>query len=344
MANRKNNTKLPYSLAPITLPDVGGYHYVVSHLGSKDAASIYEGVVSKLPGQTSAGVELVWGALIDTVAENLAKYQYKSSVNGITFGLGIPNSTDSINGTPEEGEGVCVTITLPDSMRNIAAEVTPVYSASGGDTPTVKSVEELASRMANTIVGTDRFRIIGSNITTIGDDESLKVIAADGTEAMAEVDSEDGLGAFITAHLSAALPAGKGKVVLLTHGKRTPEGELHQCVKAVTILAGEPTPTPDPLDLTEVQTAGVNVGCVNETALTVLRGPNLPAWDGERDLCEVRYDGQSFACEHIEQDPDGYLEFNIPIAAGEVMSDGNQCQVYARINGREGSINAEWKH
>ena len=45
-----------------------------------------------------------------------------------------------------------------------------------------------------------------------------------------------------------------------------------------------------------------------------------------------------------KQDPDGYLEFNIPIAAGEVMSDGNQCQVCARINGREGSINAEWKH
>ena len=125
-----------------------------------------------------------------------------------------------------------------------------------------------------------------------------------------------------------------------------------QCVDAdMSDAAGgdtpepEPTPTPEPLDLTEVQTAGVNVGCVNETALTVLRGDSLPTWNGERDALEVRYDGQSFQCLDIEQDPDGYLEFTIDTTAGEVIDhDGPVVEIYAQINGREGTINAEWKH
>ena len=59
----------------------------------------------------------------------------------------------------------------------------------------------------------------------------------------------------------------------------------------------------------------------------------------------MRYDGQSFACHDIEQDPDGYLEFTIDTTAGEVIDhDGPVVEIYARINGREGSINAEWKH
>ena len=73
------------------------------------------------------------------------------------------------------------------------------------------------------------------------------MVAADGTEAVAEVTGEDGYGMFITARLPVALPPGKGKVVLKTHGKRTPEGELRVLSKSVTILAGDPPPPPEPI-------------------------------------------------------------------------------------------------
>ena len=59
---------------------------------------------------------------------------------------------------------------------------------------------------------------------------------------------------------------GKGKVELMTHGKRTPEGELHQCVKSVTIVEGATPPGPaEPPEITRVQSDNepsdtVNVG------------------------------------------------------------------------------------
>ena len=241
---------LRYSLVPNTLPETEGYHRALTHMGTKDAAAIFAGVAAKLPGQTAAGVALVWGSLIETATENLVNYQYKVVVDGLTFELAIPGSTESVNGTPTEG--VYVSITPSDAIRNAAAGITPVYSASQEDQPEVKYVENLATHERGEIAGTEAFRIGGNNISAEGDGESLKVVAADGTEAIAEVTEEDGYGMFITAHLQVALPPGKGKVVLMTHGKRTPEGELHQCVKSVTIIAGETPPVTPPPELTKI--------------------------------------------------------------------------------------------
>ena len=61
------------------------------------------------------------------------------------------------------------------------------------------------------------------------------------------------------AHLPVALPPGRGRVVLTTHGKLTPEAELVQCVKSVTILAAEPTPPPEPTPIAQTSDGQVKV-------------------------------------------------------------------------------------
>ena len=257
MANARDKVKIPYSLAPNSLPGADGYHRVLSHVGSKDCSVVFEGVAEKLPGQTPAGAELVWSSMVGTIAENMVKYQYKCSVNGVSFALAIPGSTTSINGSPSEDVYVSITSSL--ALRNSAVGITPVYSSDETDVPSMKSVENLADHKSDKIVGTESFRVSGNNLTVVGDDETITVIAADGTEAVAEVIREDGYGMFIDARLSAALPPGKGKVVLKTHGKRTPEGELRVLSKSVTILAGEEPPPPEPTPIAQTSDGQVKV-------------------------------------------------------------------------------------
>ena len=233
-----------YSLVRNTLPGTTGYHRALTHVDSVDGTAIFNGVASRLPGQTAAVIELFWNALIEVIIEYMVTYQYRLSVCGNTFALAIPGSAESVNGKPSEE--AYVSITPSAAMRNAVSGIRPVYRADETDTPVLKSVGCLAGNVLDQISGTDSFRLTGSNISAEGDDETITVIAADGTEAIAEVTEEDGYGMFITAHLQVALPPGKGKVVLMTHGKRTPEGELHQCVKSVTIIAGE-TPSTAPV-------------------------------------------------------------------------------------------------
>ena len=234
--------------------------------------------------------------------------------------------------------------TLSQELRNAVTGLVPenlVGIAVG--TVQISSVMDLASETYHLIDGLKEFRIAGIDLTVPdGEDESLTLVAADGATKVADitvVSTEDGQRIICT--LASAVPAGTYHVRLVSHGL-DPTAPLSTVLHRVTVKAAEPVA---PLDLTEVQTAGVNVGCVNETNLTVLRGTSLPTWDGARDALEVRYDGRSFACHDIEQDPDGYLEFNIPTTVGEVIDhDGPVVEIYARINGREGSINAEWRH
>ena len=256
----KKAIKLKYSLVPNTLPRSAGYHRSLTHIDSRDGDSFFEDVASNLPGQTSVGAELVWNLMVEAIAENLAKYQYRVSVNGNTFELAIPGSTESVNGTPSEG--VYVSVSPSTALRGAVADITPTYSDSEADAPALKQVVKQQSNVSDQIVVMESFRLVGNNITAEGDDETITVVAADGTEATAVVDSEDGAGMFITAHLAAPLPPGKGKVVLTTHGKRTPEGELRTLVKSVTILAGEGPVGPAPT-ITGAKTRGESEGSVN---------------------------------------------------------------------------------
>ena len=180
MANLEHSPKLPYTLVPNTLPDSAGYHYAVSHIGSRSGDAIFKSVADKLPGQTAAGVELVWESLIAAVRESLMEHLYRVSMNGVAFELAIPGSTTSINGMPTEG--AYVSITPSATLRSATAGMTPVYSAGEEDVPSVKRVENLAAHKNGEIVDAEVFRIAGNNITAAGDDESLKAVAADGAD------------------------------------------------------------------------------------------------------------------------------------------------------------------
>ena len=275
MANVKDRITLPYSLVPNTLPEVGGYHRVLTHVGSADDDELFKDVADKVPGQTVAGVRATYESLIATVMYYLTRFQYRVSVNGVLFTLAIPGSTESVNGTPEEG--IYVAITLPDAIKYVAAAITPTYSSGETDVPEVTSVEDLSSRERGKVKVNGAFCTVGNNISASGADESIVVTAADGTEALAEVTGEDGYGAFITARFTKALPPGKGKVTLMTHGKRTPEGELRPCVKNVTIVdATPPTPTGDEPVVTSGHSSGYSdPGMIDPNADFIMGGHNL---------------------------------------------------------------------
>ena len=255
--DKRDVLNLYYSLVPITLSGMDGFRRVPTHVGGRDHGTIFKDAAAKIPGQTAVGVELAWNSLMSSVMDYLAKYQYKVMLDGMTFELAIPGSTESVNAIPTEG--VYVAITPSDAIRNAAADVTPVFSSEESDVPVVRRVENLSSHKTGELDVVEKFRVGGNNLTVAGEGEGLKVVAADGTEATAEVDAEDGLGRYIEARLSAVLPPGKGKVVLTTRGWRTPEGELRPCVKSVTILAGEPTPPPEPTPIAQTSDGEVKV-------------------------------------------------------------------------------------
>ena len=260
MGNTISPSKLRYSLVPNTLREKDGYHAVLAHVDTTDAETFYARAAARRAGLDAATMRLTMDAVLTAAATILSERQYRIALGDVTFELAIPGSTDSINGTPTEGAYVGVYPSV--SLRGAAAGVAPVYAPGEGERTEVYSVEDVATRATGGIVGSNPFRIAGANISGTGDDETIAVVAADGTEATAEVDSEDGAGMFITAHLAAPLPPGKGKVVLTTHGKRTPEGELRTLVKSVTILAGDTPPVGEPT-ITSAKTRGESEGSVN---------------------------------------------------------------------------------
>ena len=246
-----------YSLVANTLPETEGYHAVVSHVGSVDAETFFSRVAARRPGLDASTAELVLSTVCMTAAEILSERQYRVSLADVSFELAIPGSTDSMDG--KMAGPAYVAVRVSSSLRNAAAGVAPVYAAGDGMRTDVFSVESLATRRHGEVDVAEQFRIAGVNLSASGEDESLKVAAADGTEADAEVVAEDGVGRFITARLAAALPPGKGKVVMTTHGKRTPEGELRVLAKSVTIVAGEPTPPPPPTPIAQTSDGQVKV-------------------------------------------------------------------------------------
>ena len=241
MANT-DKLKFGYSLIPNTLPETDGYHAVVRHVKTVDQETFCSRAAARRPGLDASTVELVLSSVCSAAAEFLEEHQYRIALKDVAFELAIPGATDSVDGNIAGPAYVAVRASR--TLRNAAAGLSPVYSEGDGVKTEIFSVEDCATRASNTIVGTNSFNIIGTNISASGDGECVKVSAANGTEATAYVDSEDGTGQYVTAHLSAALSAGKGKVVLKTHGWSTPEGELHQCVKSVTIIAGDEPPEP----------------------------------------------------------------------------------------------------
>ena len=264
----KTKLNLYYSLVPNTLPETDGCHAAVSHVGTVDAETFFARVAKRRAGLDASTAELVLSSVCTTVAETLQERQYRVALGDVSFELAIPGSTDSVDGAMAGPAYVAVRPSA--AIRNAAADVTPVYSAGDGVRTEVFSVEDLATCSPGEIVGTGAFRLAGCNISASGEDESVTVTAADGTRAVAVVESEDGTGSFITAHLPSALPPGKGTVTLKTCGKRTPEGELRTLSKSVTIIAGETPPGPVGPTVT-----AINDGTFHAGAGNVITGANM---------------------------------------------------------------------
>ena len=127
----------------------------------------------------------------------------------------------------------------------------------------ILSVEDIETRTPGQIVGTKQFRIAGANLSTTGDGEGVKVTAADGTEAAAEVTGEDGTGHYVTARLASELASGKGTVTVTTRGLRTPEGEPQTYSKKVTIVEGETPPGPTGPTVTAINDSTFHSGAGN---------------------------------------------------------------------------------
>ena len=301
--------------------------------------------VAALSGLTAIQVRAILEGSFDAIAELEREGLVIVHLDGMSVWAVITGSfpTGDAAFDPERN-ALELSIRLDDSLRlalvNEAAAMVTDADLTKVRLDNVKDLD--VERPVNLIHGRHPFRAAGVNLVLSDAGARVYLKGKSGTEHAVAIDEVHSNQLF-TAHTEDLLEGGDYKLWVESRGGDA-EGPLQRSKCKVKYLRVV-DPEPEPLDLTAVQTAGVNVGCVNETNLTVLRGTSLPTWDGARDTLEVRYDGQAFACQEIEQDPDGYLEFNIPTTVGEVIDhDGPVVEIYARINGREGSINAEWRH
>ena len=271
---------LKYRLLPNALPDVDGYHGVISHLGTIDYSTLCELAASGDGNLDAATVQLVMDTLFLKIAEILSERQYRVVLPHATFELAIGGSTDSIDGIPS-GK-VYVAIRPSAALKNAAAGIALVYDGETGDSPVFSMVETpgLDRSGKGVIVGTRPFRLSGSNLSASGADEGVRVIPAIGDAAVATVIAEDGAGAFITARLAEALPPGQALVELATRCFHTPEGYLQHPSRKVTILADDDPPTPTPTGDEPVVTSGHSsgygdAGMIDTNADFILEGRNL---------------------------------------------------------------------
>ena len=140
------------------------------------------------------------------------------------------------------------------------AGITPASLSAEAATGTVKisSVMDLVSETYHLIDGLNEFRIFGIDLTVPdGEDESLALVAADGTTKVADitvVSTEDGQRIVCT--LASAVPAGTYYVRLVSHGL-DPTAPLSAVLHKVTVKAAETPPEPDPIAQSEDGTVKV---------------------------------------------------------------------------------------
>ena len=137
--------------------------------------------------------------------------------------------------------------TLSQEIRDAVSGITPTSLGAEAAIGTVKisSVMDLASETYRLIDGLNEFRIVGIDLTVPdGEDESLSLVAADGTTKAADitvVSTEDGQRIVCT--LASAVPAGTYYVRLVSHGL-DPTAPLSTVLHKVTVKAAETPPEP----------------------------------------------------------------------------------------------------
>ena len=152
--------------------------------------------------------------------------------------------------------------TLSQEIRDAVAGITPTSLGAEAAIGTVKisSVMDLASETYHLIDGLKEFRVVGIDLTVPdGDDESLTLVAADGTTKAADitvVSTEDGQRIVCT--LASAVPAGTYYVRLVSHGL-DPTAPLSTVLHKVTVKAAETPPEPEPVPIAQSSDGKVKV-------------------------------------------------------------------------------------
>ena len=164
---------------------------------------------------------------------------------------------------------------LSQEIRDAVAGITPTSLGAGAANGSVKisSVMDLASETYHLIDGLNEFRIVGIDLTVPdGEDESLTLVAADGTTKAADitvVSTEDGQRIVCT--LASAVPAGTYYVRLVSHGL-DPTAPLSTVLHKVAVKASATPPVPT---ITRAGTRGDDDGFVNANGTLDVVGENL---------------------------------------------------------------------
>ena len=208
--------------------------------------------------------------------------------------------------------------TLSQEIRDAVAGITPTSLGAEAANGTVKisSVMDIASETYHLIDGLNEFRIVGIDLTVPdGEDESLSLVAADGTTKAADitvVSTEDGQRIVCT--LASAVPAGTYYVRLVSHGL-DPTVPLTTVLHKVTVKAGEPTPPPEPIAQTSDGLVKVMSVADDETGDTFTYGDT---WRARGDGFTGTAPGWGVNMAFILLDPDEEpvaLDFDVRSAA-----------------------------
>ena len=152
--------------------------------------------------------------------------------------------------------------TLSQEIRDAVSGIVPASLGEGAANGTVRisSVMDLASETYRLIDGLNEFRIVGIDLTVPdGEDESLALVAADGTTKVADitvVSTDDGQRIVCT--LASAVPAGTYYVRLVSHGL-DPTAPLSTVLHKVTVKAAETPPEPEPVPIAQSSDGKVKV-------------------------------------------------------------------------------------
>ena len=271
MANK--SAKVGYRLVRngTSTADRAPYLGVAVPVGSLAYDNILTRMLARGTYMTRATAQYFLNAFYEFAAEVIADDVVRINMGAVSIYPMIGGSFDSEDDEFRAPRNTLyVGATLSQEIRDAVAGITPTSLGAEAAIGTVKisSVMDLASETYRLIDGLNEFRIVGIDLTVPdGEDESLTLVAADGTTKAADITvvrTDDGQRIVCT--LASAVPAGTYYVRLVSHGL-DPTSPLSTVLHKVTVRAAAPVP-PEPIAQTsdgQVKVMSVADGGQSET-------------------------------------------------------------------------------
>ena len=251
--------------------DRAPYLGVAVPVGSLAYDNILTRMLERGTHMTRATAQYFLNAFYEYAAEAIADDVVRINMGAVSIYPMIGGSFDSEDDEFRAPRNTLyVGATLSQEIRDAVAGITPTSLGAEAAIGNVKisSVMDLASETYHLIDGLKEFRIVGIDLTVPdGEDESLALVAADGTTKAADitvVSTDDGQRIVCT--LASAVPAGTYYVRLVSHGL-DPTAPLSTVLHKVSVKAAEPVP-PTPIAQTSdglVKVMSVTDGGQSET-------------------------------------------------------------------------------